>query len=312
MIASQGAVRDYLNNKKLFSSFEIIGKKSGLSNTNYFINSPEGKFVFRCNKIKPSNSTHCLSGEHNVLKFFEQYDFDFVPRTKYFDSEKNVHILSYIDGRKVRFRNISLSGMKQALDKLQKINLLAAEYIKFCQDNNLLYKEPKSEIERLRGRILRKIDLIEELNPLRELSLWVKDRIKEDFFNIEIDYEKIYLNHGDPADNLVINQGKISIIDWEYARLTYGPGMVHIIAHGILGREREEKLLEYYAKISGRDLDVLRRRTYQEKNLHYLLKLAKICYRYQIGLLDNSLDDLKKSTDKIKKNYIRYKKEFGL
>lgn len=309
MIASQKEVREYLQEKKIFPEFEIIGKKSGLSNTNYIIKAAAGKFIFRCNKIKPSNSTNCLSHEHNVLRFLAQYDFDFVPKTLYFDQEKNIHILSYIDGRKVRFRNISMSGMKEALDKLYKINLLAPEYIDFCRKNNLEYKEPKCEIERLRGRVLRKVDSIEVDNPFFGLSNWVREKVTEDFSDLKIDYSKIYLNHGDPADNLIISNKKISIIDWEYARLTHGPGMVHIIAHGILGREKEEKLLDYYAKISGEDREELRFRTYREKNLHYLLKLAKICYRYQIGLLTD-LESLKKNTEKIQRNYRKNKKEF--
>ncbi len=64
----------------------------------------------------------------------------------------------------------------------------------------------------------------------------------------------------------------------EYVRLTYGPGLVHVLAHGGLAPEKEKILLEYYAQISGEDIDFLRRKTYHEKNIYYLLKIIKICF----------------------------------
>lgn len=310
MFASRREVSKYLVEKKLFKKFEIIGRKSGLSNSNYIIETPDGKFILRANKIKPSRSTNLLVDEYNVLRFFRELELDFVPRTVFFDEERNIHLLSYIEGRKIRFRNISQAGMEQAITKLYQINMLADKYQEFCLKNNLTFKKPKSEVDRLRGRIARKISAVNDASIFSDVKKWVLERLAEDFAKTKVDQARAFLNHGDPADNLILNKGKISIIDWEYTRLTYGPGLVHILAHGSMGKEKEEKLLQFYSSISGEPVDELRQQTYLEKNLHYLLKIAKICFRHQEGLSPEYADAeaLRKTVERIMYNYAKVKK----
>lgn len=312
MFASRREVSKYLVEKKLFKKFEIIGRKSGLSNSNYIIETPDGKFILRANKIKPSQSINLLVDEYNVLRFFRELDLDFVPRTVFFDEERNIHLLSYIEGRKIRFRNISQAGMEQAITKLYQINLLADKYQEFCLKNNLAFKQPKSEVDRLRVRINKKISEVNDEGVFGDVKKWVLERLAQDFAKTKIDQTRVFLNHGDPADNLILNNGKISIIDWEYSRLTYGPGLVHILAHGSMGKEKEEMLLQFYSKISGEPVDELRYQTYLEKNLHYLLKIAKICFRHQEGLLPEyaNADELRKTIERLVYHYTKVKKYF--
>ncbi|MDO8260462.1 MAG: phosphotransferase [Candidatus Magasanikbacteria bacterium] len=310
MFATRRDVNDYLTKKNFFPEFKIIGKRSGLSNCNYIIETPKGKYILRANKIKPSGSTNLLVDEYNVLKFFSELKLDFVPKTVFFDEEKNIHLLSYIEGRKIRFRNISQKGMEQAIAKLYQINLLADKFLDYCLKNNLTFKSPKSEVDRLRIRIEKKINDVNDDSIFSETKKWVIRRLEEDFPRQKIDQTRIFLNHGDPADNLILNKGNISIIDWEYSRLTYGPGLVHILAHGSMGKEKEEKLLQFYSKISGEPVAELRYQTYLEKNLHYLLKMAKICFRHQEGILPEYMDveNLKKTLERLTYNYNKIKK----
>ena len=312
MIRNKRDVIAYLEQKKFWPSFKIIGVKSGLSNSNYIIETSVGKYIFRTNKIKPSKSTNCLSEEANVLKFLAKQEIDFVPRTFYFDKEKNIHILNYIEGRKVRFKNISPKGMKQAVEKLYEINFLAKSYQEFCQQEGILLSDPKSEIERTRGRILDKLKLIEPDNIFYDIKKIIENILQEDFSDELIEKEKFYLNHGDPADNIIVREGKIYIIDWEYVRLTYGPGLVHILAHGGLAPEKEKRLLEYYAYISGEDIDFLRRKTYQEKNIYYLLKIIKLCFSQEDNNLLSSKEIVRRRSDieKILNRYLEIKNRY--
>lgn len=310
MIVTQRDVRKYLDKEKFFNNFKIIGIKSGLSNCNYIIETEKGKFIFRTNKLKPGKDVKYLIDEYNVLKFFKQHSLDYVPETFFFDQEKNVHILSYIEGRKIRFRNISQRGMEEAVSKLYQINSLAPEYLKYCQENKAYCKEPKSEVDRLRGRILKKLETISAENLFSDVKDWVAIRLNEDFNDLRIDKSKIYLNHGDPADNLIITKGKISIIDWEYVRLTHGPGLVHILAHGALSSERSEKILQHYAKISGEPFLELKYNTLTEKNIHYLLKLAKICFAHESDRVfsEMEIEPVRKNIQRIMHNYKQIKK----
>lgn len=312
MIKNRRDVIRYLEEKNFWPEFRVLGVKSGLSNCNYIIEVGGQRYIFRTNKIKPSKSINCLVDEFYVLKFFEKQGFDFVPRTFYFDQENNIHILNYIEGRKVRFRNISPRGMRQAACKLYEINSLAKAYREFCQQEGIALKEPKSETERVRGRILEKIKLVQEDNIFYEVKKKLEERLKEDFVDEEIEKEKVYLNHGDPADNIIVKGEKIYLIDWEYVRLTYGPGLVHVLAHGGLSPEKEDRLLQYYAKISGDDIEFLRRKTYQEKNIYYLLKVVKICFYHEDNsfLGEEIIEKMRVDVEKIFNRYDEVKEKY--
>ncbi len=214
MIRNKRDVIAYLEQKNFWPEFKVIGVKSGLSNSNYIIETSGGKYIFRTNKIKPSKSTNCLSEEANVLKFLAKQEIDFVPRTFYFDKEKNIHILNYIEGRKVRFKNISSKGMRQAVEKLYEINFLAKPYQEFCQENGILLSEPKSEIERVRSYLLKRLQLIDKDNIFYDIKKLIKKILQKDFADELIEKEKFYLNHGDPADNVIVRDGEIYFIDW--------------------------------------------------------------------------------------------------
>lgn len=304
MISCKRDVVCCLQNNKLFKDYRILCKKSGLSNNNYIIESNSKKYIVRSSKKKPGDYINVLKNEANVLRFLESKKIDFVPRSLFYDEISNIHILTYIEGRKIRFRNISSSGIDQAIIKLHQVNILAEEYREYCKKNKIPALKPKSEITSIEKRILKKLEAIEKKCIFSEYIEWILLKLKNDFSSYKQSKKIIFLNHGDPADNLIINGKKISIIDWEYVKYSYGPGLVHILAHGRLDEEKEAKLLKSYAKISEIDYDELCHKIYREKMIHYLLKIAKILVKNNNNKLE--LDECRKSLEILKNKYLKY------
>lgn len=276
MILKKRNLGPYLESKKLFHDYKVIGVKSGLSNSNFIIEENGKKYIVRSNKDKPSKSINILENEHHTLKFLESKNINFVPRSIYYDKENNIHILRYLDGKQKRFKNISLPRMQEAIEKLHQINILASEYDKYCKKHKIKQLQPKSEVESIHKQIISKLETVPTIHIFYQYKKWILNRLKKDFTKYKINKNKIFLNHGDPADNLIIYKKEIFIIDWEYVRFTYGPGLVHILAHGRLNYDKEKTLLKIYEKISGIPYQELYVKTYTEKMAHYLLKIAKI------------------------------------
>lgn len=305
MTLGKRSLISYLEKNKIFNDYKIIGVKSGLSNSNFIIESNNKKYIIRSNKKKPSNSINILENEHHLLKFLEIKKIDFVPRSIYYDKENNIHILTYLEGKQKRFKNISISGMEQAITKLYKINILANEFREYCKKNKIKTLKPKSEIESLEKNIISKLETISKKHPLYNYKKQILKKLKEDFKNYKINKKEIYLNHGDPADNLIIHKKEISIIDWEYVKCTYGPGLIHIIAYGRMDYEKEKNLLKIYEKISGIPYQELYVKTYTEKMVYYLLKMTKIIYKQPDNISQKELKENIKNIKNLEELYAK-------
>ncbi len=310
MIFKKNDVFRYLRDKKIFRKYTILGMKTGLSNNNYIIESYGKKYLVRSNKNKANKLTNILKNEHYVLRFLEKRKIKFVPKSIFYDEKNNVHVLTYLDGRKCKFKNVSYSGMEQAVSKLHQINELAGEYTLFCREQKIKVFKPRCVIDDVRDQAIHLISQIKKDNIFFANKKWVLKSLEKDFENYKPNKKKIFLNHGDPSDNLILHNKNIYIIDWEYTKFTYGPGLSHILAYSRIDKKKEKKLLEYYAEISGFDLGELKYRTYYEKLMHYILKVSKVCYKAQTNKFF-SKEDIRINRGNIeimKNNYLKLKK----
>jgi hypothetical protein len=170
--------------------------------------------------------------------------------------------------------------MEDAILKLHSINILAKEFIVYCEKRGEKIGEPKSEINAIKKEVLKKMKADYENKFLKKIKKETIEALKNDFNNKRTSRRAVYLNHGDPADNLIVKEKSIKIIDWEFVKFTYGPGLIHILAHGRLDEKKEEYLIKFYSRISGISYKTLLRKTLREKKIYYLYKIAMIYEKY--------------------------------
>jgi hypothetical protein len=280
MLSNKKEIKKYIEKLKFFKDCKIIWVKSGLSNHNYLFEASGKKYILRMNIPRPSGKIKPLKNEHLLLKFLKMKKIDYVPGSFYFDSKLNIHILEYIEGRKTAFKQLGKDSMEDAILKLHNINILAKEFISYCQKRGEKIGEPVSEINAIKKEIFKKMKADYDNKFLIKIKQETFKALKDDFNNKRTSKRIVYLNHGDPADNLIVRNKLIKIIDWEFVRFTYGPGLVHILAHGRLEEKKENHLIKFYSRISGISHKTLLRKTLREKKIYYLYKIAMIYEKY--------------------------------
>lgn len=287
--------RDYLQDKNIFSRFSIKPLNSGFSNRNFLILSGDKKFTFRTNQRRPPMNKETLRNEHLILDFLTLQKSNFSARSFFFDPVENVHIIRYIEGRKIEMRNLKEKNLKKVLQDLYKVDCLAGEFKKFLKKKKVKFKPAQKYNKNLKKIIIPQIRKLNKHNEYREFLIWAKEKINQDLKKIRYPEKEIFLNHGDPVSNIVIQKDRVYLIDWEQIKFAYDPGLAYIFLHGHLEDWQREKVLEIYSRISGCDFSELKINTYHLLKQLLIQNIVDVCaiHRRNIELYDS-----KKKIDK--------------
>jgi thiamine kinase-like enzyme len=130
---------------------------------------------------------------------------------------------------------------------------------------------------------------------------WVKNKWQKEVKYLRRPEKKIYLNHGDPVSNAIINGKKLYMIDWEYVHLAYDPGLGYMFVHGDLDEEQQQRLLAIYAEVSGEDKSQLEKNARVRQKQLLLLNVLEFCTNHQRNTR------LYKQTKPLDSDFIKYR-----
>ncbi len=276
---SQGDIRDYIKEKKIFCDFKLRMLGSGLANKNFLISSGNKQYNLRTNRIRPPMNKELLAREHWALEFFKTKKINFAAHSHYYDKEENIHIVEYLPGRKIQMKNIGNTQLVQVLECLNKINGLAPEFKAYIRKQGHKFPVPTKYNSALLKRLEKDFLVLNKHQEYRFVINWVKKKIKKDFATLRLNEKNVYLNHGDPVSNIIINRNKIYLIDWERVKLAYDPGIAYIFLHGDLSSKRRKEIVDIYAGLSSIEPTVLRAetvRTFKQLMFEDLINLCKV------------------------------------
>ena len=254
---SQGDIRDYIKEKKIFRVFRLRQLGTGLANKNFLISSNGRQYNLRTNRKRPPMNKELLAREHLVLEFFKTKKINFTARSHYYDKEENIHIVEYLPGRKIQMRHIGNTQLAQTLKYLHKINGLASEFKAYVHKKRYKFPTATKYNNQLLKRLQKDFRKLYKYKEYRFVVDWVKKKIKKDFKYLKLNERLVYLNHGDPVSNIIINKEKIYLIDWEQVKLAHDPGLAYIFLHGDLNNKRRGEIIKNYASLSGVEYSVL-------------------------------------------------------
>lgn len=276
---SQGDIRDYIKERKIFRNFKLRMLGSGLANKNFLISSNGKQYNLRTNRKRPPMNKELLAREHWVLDFFKTKKINFTACSHYYDKEENIHIVEYLPGRKIQMKNISSAQLTQTLECLHKINGLAPGFKAYIRNRGYKFPSAAKYNKALLKRLQKDFSKLYKYEEYRLVVDWVKKKINKDFKYLKLNERFVYLNHGDPVSNIIINKEKIYLIDWERVKLAYDPGLAYIFLHGDLNNKRREEIINIYANLSGVEYSVLWKETVKKfKQLMFedLINLCKV------------------------------------
>jgi len=276
---SQSDIRDYINEKKIFRNFKLRQLGSGLANKNFLISSNGKQYNLRTNRIRPPMNKELLAHEHLALEFFKVKKINFTAHSHYYDKEENIHIVEYLPGRKIQMKNISTAQLAQTLECLYKINGLVPSFKVYIKKEGHRFPAPTKYNSALLKRLQKDFRKLNKHREYRFVINWVKKKIKKDFKYLRLSEKNVYLNHGDPVSNIIINRNKIYLIDWERVKLAYDPGIAYIFLHGDLSSKRRREIVDIYAGLSGIEPTALRAetvRTFKQLMFEDLINLCKV------------------------------------
>jgi len=270
---------EYIKKHKLFKNFAVRELKSGLANRNYLVESGGRAYNLRTNRLRPPLKKENLRNEHLVLEFLRKKKTPFVSRSVYYDAEENIHIVNFIPGHKIQIKNLKKDNLETVLKYLYQVNIMAREFGGFLKKKKIRFASPKKYNHELALRLAPKINYLINDKVYSEYLNWVSRRLASDLSSLAVEEKEIYLNHGDPVSNIIINRDKLYLIDWEQASFSYDPGLANIYTHGFISREMKKDIINIYAKLSGLDPVWLREQTlkkYKQMLLEHTVLLCRI------------------------------------
>ncbi|MCK5211710.1 phosphotransferase [Candidatus Parcubacteria bacterium] len=276
---SQGDIRNYIKEKKIFRDFKLRMLGSGLANKNFLISSNGRQYNLRTNRKRPPMNKELLAREHLALEFLKAKKINFTAHSHYYDKEENIHIVEYLPGRKIQMKNIGNAQLAQVLKCLYKINNLAPEFKAYVRKQGYKFPTATKYNRELIKRLQKDFRELYKHKEYRFVIKWVKNKINKDFKDLKLNERFIYLNHGDPVSNIIINKKKIYLIDWEQVKLAHDPGLAYIFLHGDLNNKRRQAIIKMYARLAGVEYSALWAETVKKfKQLMFedLINLCKV------------------------------------
>ena len=276
---TRGDITLYIKKHKIFKNFSVRELKAGLANRNYLISSGGQKYNLRTNRLRPPMHTENLRNEHLVLEFLKTEKTPFVSESIYYDEVENIHIVKFVPGQKIQIKNLKNDNLETVIKYLYQINILAGKFDSFLKKKKIKFASPRRYNHNLVKRLAPKIKFLIKDKIYYEYISWVEKRLKDDLGLLPIEEKEIYLNHGDPVSNIIINGHKLYLIDWEQVSFSYDAGLANIYTHGFLSREMKKDIVNIYAKLAGLDPSWLREQTikkYKQMLLEHTVLLCRI------------------------------------
>lgn len=244
-------ILDIFEELEICSELDVIETKEDSNSVNYIIETPIEKYVLR--KSKNRESSNRLKHESIVLKFLEKKGIDFAPKSVYYDKERDVHIIDFIEGELADVGQLSES---QVIDLAKKISVLnhikCEEFKEFSQQFEHESGCFESSLDILQRDIIEPFEYIERNCDDMKLVEKLRSIVKDIVINFRDYEEELYFIHGNIMNSLIVKGDNINLIDWIDAdfKLTKGNEIVSIIKESQLRPEYEEKFVESYGKCS--------------------------------------------------------------
>ncbi|MCK5027246.1 MAG: hypothetical protein KAS07_02410 [Candidatus Pacebacteria bacterium] len=269
-------IKKYLIAKKIVEKCSVRQLNSGLSNRNFLVISEKNRYNARTNKKRCTEFKNSLHNESVILTFLGKEKITFSPRSIYYDSAKNIHVVQYVKGRQIYMKGLGDTNIKKVLKHLYIINSLAFDLKKYCEKNKIRYAKPVGN-KKLLNSIKKKLKYLENERMYNFAVKWATKKIEEDWENIKVQQKEIFLNHGDPVSNVIANGKQVSLIDWEHAGLSYDPGLANIFLHGELNNQKKKRMVTIYAKLSGNNYEKLLSDTLKRQKQLMIENIVDIC-----------------------------------
>lgn len=210
-------------------SISFIGQGEG--HESYLANNITDRVVVR---VKRSD-TPFISGfqnEHLQLLFLESQNITFAPKSLYYDSQKEVHVISYVEGVDVSFLELDDTQLKTLVSYITQLETIDYKtYLDFLHKYNNAQPAQAEMQNRIKHNYNNRLAVIEKRQDL--LTQEITDFLewcKENFTIFIAMVNKIqtikYYMHGDLRLNngtsniRVAHDGTVNLIDWEAAGFT--------------------------------------------------------------------------------------------
>lgn len=237
---------EYLKKRNEFDRVEILERLEGEHNHSVVFSSGGEKYILRAVKENHPEGG-ALENKRNILEFLEEQCIEFAPRSILYEDDENVHITSYVGAKDAKIEELSDQELQDLAEKLAKLHELEFEkYVEFCEARNM--GAPESETYADRIQYIR--EKLEALNPSNELFDWIRrnlDLLENNFSDVT---EETGVRHADLPGSIRIMDGKIFLIDWEFAVFSYHPSMdlADIYVDEQISDEKFEKIKQVYLK----------------------------------------------------------------
>jgi thiamine kinase-like enzyme len=268
-------------------SLEIHKMTPGSYNLNFHISVDTKEFIFRVNIDQQSGLSKQVEYEYNTLKFLEGHGL--APDVYHIDDtrqhfEFDILIEQYLAGPHLLLEKSYIPEVAALLAKLHSLDHCGANFIAwqdplkdtydFVQNDVAHYKTRKTAEEKIIARSER---------ILAEIGLRI---LKSD-----LPFQADSLNHTDVGcDNFIRTPQGLRMIDWEKPRVddcSYDlscflsePAQLWCSTH-VLNAEDREAFIEEYARLSGKNVGLLRKKIRIREpmvSLHWILWGAtKLC-----------------------------------
>lgn len=222
-------VLNLLINKSIISSLDVTYLGQGEAHRNFLAKRHQESVVIRIKRDDTPNNPG-FSNERTQLLFLEFNNIDFAPRSIFYEPEKEIHVISFIEGVDCSFIDLDASQAEIFVSQIARLEELNYEvYTKFCSDNHLPVSEPPTLQQRIKLNYDDRLTIISSYSE--QLPEFIKERLKwsEEKWSIFLDlvnktHSNVHYIHGDlrynnGTSNLRIDSaGKLFFIDWESAR----------------------------------------------------------------------------------------------
>lgn len=235
---------NYLRNHDEFREFDILEKEEGDNNHNVIFSSAGRKYVLR--RKKQISEDESLENERNILKFLEFKEIEGVPRSVSYDTDQEIHIITFVGQKDVEIGQLSQRDLDEWTEKLLSINRLKfSEYKDYCERKGFDYEEPRNPIENLK-ELRKDIESLSEPNSLIEL---LKNRL--DYLEKELQTETpqtAFLTHSDLSNSTRKSERTLYFIDWEFASFNHNPysDLGIVLAHTQPNQEKKKAIRRKY------------------------------------------------------------------
>ena len=268
-------------------SEEIHKMTPGSYNLNFHISVGVKEFIFRVNIDQQSGLSRQVQYEYNALKFLQGHGL--APDVYHLDDtrqyfEFDILIEQYLEGPHLLLEKSHIPQVAASLAKLHSLDHHGVNFISWQDPLKDTYEFVQNDIAHYKTRKTAEEKIITQSErTLEEIGLRI---LKSD-----LPFQADSLNHTDVGcDNFIRTAEGLRMIDWEKPRVddcSYDlscflsePAELWCSPH-VLNAEEREAFIEEYARLSGKSIELLRKKIRIREpmvSLHWILWGAtKLC-----------------------------------